>query len=283
MKKVLLASTALVLTAGVAAADVSVGGSANFGLKYDGGATGDNTTLHYEVDFGVSGSGTTDSGLAFGASIDLDAEVDAASGNPNTNDVKDPEVFISGSFGTLTVGDLDFAVDGFGIADAGFDGIGLDDDAESLRAAGGAVANVSYEYVFGDVALLVTYHTVEDDLGLTVSYSGGNFSAGLGYQEDDSTGFSTITLVGDVSFGDVTVGGIYSDWSEDASAYGIDVIYSMGATSVTFVYGDTDVAGDDADYGIGVAYDLGGGAELAGAIGSVDSETKADIGLNLSF
>ena len=285
MKKVLLASTALVLTAGVAAADVSLGGSANFGLKYDGGATGDNTTLHYEVDFGISGSGTTDSGIAFGASIDLDQQI-AADGNPTpTTDqgITDPEVFISGSFGTLTVGALDHASDQFGIADVGFDGIGVDDDADSLRGAGGAQANVTYEYVFGDVSFLVSYHTIEDALGVAVAYSGSQFSAGIGYVTDDSTGEDTITVDGSASFGDVTVGAIFSDWSGGASSFGVEGSYSTGATTITAVYGTIDTAGNDDDYGIGVAYDLGGGAELAGGIGSVNGETKADLGLNLSF
>ena len=39
MKKVLFASTALVATAGVAAADVSLSGSADMGLSYNGTST----------------------------------------------------------------------------------------------------------------------------------------------------------------------------------------------------------------------------------------------------
>ncbi|MEL6168797.1 MAG: porin [Pseudomonadota bacterium] len=288
MKKVLLASTALVLSAGVAAADLSLGGSANFGLAYDDSRTDDELFLKYELDFGISGATTTDSGLAVGASIDLDQQIDSTTGNPTNEDDEgpsDPEVFISGSFGTLTVGDVDFAVDALGISDAGFDGIGLDDDAEALRDAGGAVANVQYEYVFGDVSIIVTYHTIEEDFGLVGEYDGGTFSVGLGYQTDESTDENTVTLVGDVSFGDVTVGGIYSDWSGDATAYGIDVNYSTGPLTVTAVYGVLDIDGvdNDDDFGIGIEYDLGGSVSLGAGLGSVNDATVADFGINMSF
>jgi outer membrane protein OmpU len=70
-----------------------------------GGNTMD-TQFHTDIDVTFSLSGATDNGLTFGASIDLDEE----GGFGNTNG--GPEaVFISGDFGTITMGDTDGALD----------------------------------------------------------------------------------------------------------------------------------------------------------------------------
>ena len=72
MKKILFATTALVATAGYAAADITVSGGANMGVKYQEDRAGGETYTYTELDFGINASGTTDSGIEFGASIDLD-------------------------------------------------------------------------------------------------------------------------------------------------------------------------------------------------------------------
>ena len=58
MKKVLLASTILAFSAGVAAAEMSLSGGANMGVKYNDSAA-DELTVHWEVDFAIAGSGET--------------------------------------------------------------------------------------------------------------------------------------------------------------------------------------------------------------------------------
>ena len=70
MKKVLFASTALVMTAGVAAADVTISGSAQMGVKSVGGTT----SVVNDIDIDVTGSASTDGGVTLSASIDLDAD-----------------------------------------------------------------------------------------------------------------------------------------------------------------------------------------------------------------
>ena len=65
MKKVLLASTALVASAGIAAADVSLSGSAELGIIDDDTAT----QFHTDIDVTFTMSGETDGGLTFGASV----------------------------------------------------------------------------------------------------------------------------------------------------------------------------------------------------------------------
>ncbi len=74
MKKVLLASTALVMTAGVAAAQgVELSGYAEIGVKGTEDNFGRSTEVfHHDFDVKITLSGETDNGLTFGATIDLD-------------------------------------------------------------------------------------------------------------------------------------------------------------------------------------------------------------------
>ena len=102
MKRVVLTTTSLVVAGGMAAADVSVSGSAELGVA---GAKGMDAIFHKDIDVNFSLSGATDSGLSFGASIDLDEAQDADTFNKNGH------VFVSGVFGTLTLGDTDGAFD----------------------------------------------------------------------------------------------------------------------------------------------------------------------------
>jgi outer membrane protein OmpU len=66
---------------------------------------------------------------------------------------------------------------------------------------------------------------------------------------------------------------------------GISVAHAMGAVSLSAYYLTTeDTAGHSADnYGMGVAYDLGGGAKLAAGFADIDGTNRADLGINLSF
>jgi len=329
MKKVLLASTALLLTAGFASAQsIELSGSANGGLKYNSGLftdeiqaidptyDPDEVTVHNEVNMVIAGSGATDTGLQFGAFIDIDED-----------SVDDAEVFISGVFGTVTVGNVDPATDGFGIADVGFDGIGMDDPAEFLKNAT-AGADIHYTYSASGLTFTATAALESDDYAVAVEYEGGMFSAGIGYADADDDGSislagylpiadpslgvvpvtganSTVTVAAGVTQGAVSANAIYSDWSTsdlgglNAQSYGVDVSFDTGAATITGVYSNLD-ADDDLGgiinvdtYGVGASVPLGGGLTLAGGIGIIDvnvgdglatdTATVADLGLTMSF
>ncbi|MEK6216562.1 MAG: porin, partial [Boseongicola sp.] len=112
MKKVLLATTALVASSGFAMAQgIELSGSAEIGLLDDGM---NDAQFFSSVDVRISLSGETDNGLTFGASVDLNDVADQAvrtySNSDNVNNqAADYTVFVSGSFGTLTIGDTDGA------------------------------------------------------------------------------------------------------------------------------------------------------------------------------
>src|SRR6056297_1079865 len=190
MKKVLLASTALLLTAGFASAQsIELSGSANGGLKYNSGLFTDElqdldpdyevdeVTVHNEINMVIAGSGATDTGLQFGAFIDIDED-----------SVDDAEVFVSGVFGTVTVGGIDPATDGFGIADIGFDGIGIDDVAEQYKNAT-AGADILYSYSASGLTFTASAEIGSNEsYAVAVEYQASGFSGGVGYVVDNTPG-----------------------------------------------------------------------------------------------
>ena len=163
MKKILLASTALVLSAGVAAAEVKLSGDARMGLIYDNGlgAAANSAKIQFtaraRVTFTMSGQ--TDGGLAFGASFRAD-NAGAAVGNTA---MTGGSVFISGDFGKLSMGDVSGAAraavgDLYGV---GLTSVGdlnemayLDRDPRNLFS-GGRLTAALYEYKMDSLTFYV--------------------------------------------------------------------------------------------------------------------------------
>jgi outer membrane protein OmpU len=297
MKKVLFATTALVATAGVASADIALSGSAQMGIQ--GGSGGATTQFVQDIDITFTMSGTADNGTTFGAAIDLDENAAGV----GTDDAG-VAIFISGDFGTLTMGDTDGAVDwamqevDFGApasinddhtTHAGFNGNGLLDghyDGQILR----------YDYSFGDFAVAIS---VEQDDNTTVQgiafnipnalgsnnavdadpvwglgarysgmFAGGSFGVGIGYQFTndglDNDGGAT---------NGVSVTGLSANVALD-SGFSAAVNYSMV---------EIDGANNDGThFGIGVGYTFD--AITVGAnYGSFDWDTGAFDGDNNGY
>ena len=127
MKRVLLATTALGMGAGVAFAQdagmaddgmmemappITLGGVAEMGVA---GSSDDSVRFHNDVNLTFTMSGTTDAGVTFGTAIELSDIENAAGRNTTNNDdhhggiavhMSDPD-----GFGTLTLGETDGAFD----------------------------------------------------------------------------------------------------------------------------------------------------------------------------
>ena len=145
MKKILLATTVLGMTAGFASAEVTLSGDARMGILDAGGSSTAEFTSRARVKF--TASGETDNGLSFGAELRADNAGDAAKGTAGT-------VFVSGAFGKLSMGDVDSAFGAtFGnIAGVGLTGLG-DKNELSHSADGGAFGKVPEIYTKGVVTL----------------------------------------------------------------------------------------------------------------------------------
>jgi len=317
MKKILLATTMLAGTAGFAAAEVAVSGYAEMGIF--SGAAGD-IEFWQDVDVTFAMSGTTDGGLEFGASVDLD-EADGvdtdADGQHDVNALDDSTddngytVWVSGAFGKLTMGDTDGALDwALADMDGGMTSI-ADDHSTHMAWFGGSAYDgfgdnqvVRYENTFGDIGVAISAEQGDDGVGVvddilaigvkyTADMGGTAVALGLGYQDAGSAG----KAIG-VSAGATLAGGFggkigYIDYSDDATDdkhLGLEVSYSSGPIGASINYGKVDlVGGGDYDsWGAVANYDLGGGAKVMFGYGSDVSGAAGDqdqwsLGLGLSF
>ncbi|WP_166418060.1 porin [Cochlodiniinecator piscidefendens] len=310
MKKVLFATTALVATAGIAAADVTLSGSAEMGVV---GGDGE-TQFHHDMDVRFTLSGETDNGLTFGATIDLDEVVQTTGGALNADaDIpanRGPHaVFISGNFGTVTLGDtdgaFDWAMQEVGVTSsindahtthAGFNfnsGLDGDNDGQVLR----------YDHTFGDISFALSAE-LDDSVGgsdniygVGVKYNAalGSVDLGLGLamQQNDARNIFGVSV--DANF----AGGFrailnYSDLDGDGgndNHTGLGLAYSMDALTIAANYGvyDRTVGADRDAWGLGVTYDLGGGAQAQFGYGSdtdgatAGSQELWSLGLAFSF
>ena len=316
MKKVLLASTALVLSAGVAAADMTVSGDGRMGIinNFDS-----NNTLGFTSRFRAifTGSGETDGGLSFGGTIRADNAGGITINNPPAGVPVEADdivpgggvlgvagsVFISGDFGTLTMGDVAGAPEAAvgDLAGVGLTGLGDLNEMTYLSNRGALARSAArYDYSFGDFGVHVsadnpvayptssTLRTENETYGAAVTYSGDLFSAGLGWEDRDGVGSH---IIGSLSgtFAGVTLKGIFGqadfDGGDTADQWGISAAYTFDATTVSAFYTDRDDGLGSEAFGIGAVYDLGGGASVRG--GYVSNETTDndafDFGVSMRF
>ena len=232
MKKVLFATTALIASAGIASAQgVALSGSAEMGII---GGDGVETQFWNDVDVRFTMSGETDNGLSFGTAVDLDE----AGNLGNEEDNIGVAVFLSGNFGTVTLGDTDGALDRV-MQDASTAGNpGSIDDSETSHSgyvgsfgdgfdftAGGGESFgdnqiLRYEYSFGDFLFAVSYEQPGDENnatpGLVTAGSGdGNYALGVRYSGSfaaaDITaglGYQSIDTSPEVAGSEVTIVGV---------------------------------------------------------------------------
>jgi outer membrane protein OmpU len=274
MKKVLLTTTALVMTAGVAAADVSFSGEAGIAFVDDNGAsdatrTGMFVASHYDLNVAVSAS--ADNGLTMSAGFDM--------GSGEKIDYDDDDALeVQGA----AVGDADVAVSYNGwtltVDQNGIDNLFDDDQAEDMSIAGSigglsvAVATDlenstnSYKlgYSVGDIALTLT-GTNNDDAGgdasgISVSYPMGalTLSASVSDESNDAEDDTSIGLTYamdaiTVSYTSITPGSNGSMGDE----WDAKISYATGAMTAS-------IALDEADATTMIAnYDLGGATAFA--------------------
>lgn len=281
----------------LSAQSVELSGSANAGLVYDSDAAR-SVSPSNEVNFLITGFGQSDSGLEFGAFIEVDEDTsNDGTDTSDNNGVADAEVYVKGQFGTITLGGVDPATDGFGIADIGFSGLGVDDVAEQFKNAT-AGADVLYTYSTGGITFTASAELGdESSYGLSAEYAAGPISLGLGFVDDTDAGNSAVSVAAGYRFGSVSVNGLYSDWSSGSQGYGIDLTLDAGPAQVTAAWAQARgaAAADPADglgdaYGLGVAVPLGGGLTLSGGLGVIEtdavtdgSKTVADFGVTMNF
>jgi outer membrane protein OmpU len=221
MKNILLATTAIALTAGYAAADVSYGASAK--LSYGNFGTGTAATAAYayssEFDFTITGSGEA-GGVSYSASLTLDegGADDTGAFSMSTNGL------------SIAYDKNDFG----GLVDTGLDG--EDDDAGDLMIsyANGAFS-ITHEMDTDPRAASGSGATAlaavnEGRYETIMSYSANGLSVGLEISDDDGegSGGAVNTVSVGYTMGAMTVSYDVDDQSDQD--YDAKVTYTMGDT-----------------------------------------------------
>ena len=276
MKKVLLATSALTLSAGFASADVSMSGTGGAGVF---GANGADLSVYSGVDLGFALSGASDNGMTFSASLDMGGgqTLDAGDFELDTQDMGvDDNVSV-----TIGVSGLTIVLSQNGVDDL------YDDDKAGDIGISGAMGDLTYSVTTG----------LEDDdpTSLSVGYTAGAISGSVATSDDgDASNVSISYAMGDITISaesdtdrtgadtsSVTVSYAMSDGmtvslenSEDVNE--VSIAYTSGAISV-------GVSADDAateSWEATMAYDLGGGATFN--LGTNQDETTF-AGVGFSF
>jgi outer membrane protein OmpU len=302
MKTTLLASTALVLSVGAAAAadftmvdtghehTITLSGDARMGIiHHDVGEVYETKfTSRARVEF--TGAGETDGGLGFGFSFRADNAGGAADGNAGS-------VFISQGGHTLAMGDVDSAAKA---AVGDVSGVGLTGLGDYNEATGGGNTGLPaalYSYTGGALSLYVGVDGADglfhDDLGdaysLGAAYDGGTFSLSFGYENWGDFLGDVWAIGAEVELGAVVLKAVYGDadiFFGDVAQSSMSVDIATGATTFTaFVTQIEDTGSSDSAVGLGVSHDLGGGASIVAGVVDSDFEGEViwDAGISMDF
>lgn len=287
MKKVLFATTALIATAGMAAAEVKISGYGRFGLDWNeansavAGTAETNITSRFRLTFDVSTE--TDGGVTVGGRIRAQAR--SRDGAPGTAAWSAPQFHVAYGGLRVNVGNIWGAIDsapglylnttsvGTGIDGMGFNSLAIGNgfDWDTFTSAG-AGRN-----------------------GIEALYSAGGFSGHISYSQSnggtvlgEANGLERAAIMLSYSFGDYFVTGAYQ--SEDngraltkngaAVSAGDDLMFfaagaDFGQFGATLSYGQTEEA--DAVTLAGEA-EIGAASTVVAWVNSTDIDTGVTAG-----
>ena len=318
MKKVLFATTALIATASVAAADVSFGGYGRFGAMYsdgvataataanagadglDGtaddvaavaaGTTNGVTSMTSRFRMNINASAEADNGLTFGAMVRMQDSATAAAALSGAN------FSVSASGLKVTVGNINGAIEsmnGLYAQSLGLTGLGYHNNVanvaggfwgwDALSSTGNGREGVSVAYSAGDFGVMASYSNTAgvDNTALNASYTFSGWTVALGYQDSNvNANDKTILTVA----GKVGIAGLNLSVADNSgnTKYGIGADFSVGAATTVSAFVNSENAGEA--YGLGVKHDLGGGTSIrGGVVQTATGGTIADLGLHFNF
>lgn len=296
MKKILFATTALVATAGVAAADVTFGGYGRFGVLYvDNGVTDDtNVTSRFRLQ--IDATAESDAGVTFGARVRLEGEERDAAGGTRAqfNGVRyfarsgGLEVGVGNIFGALEFMPGQYPID-LGLTGHNYDytAYQFGGDAYSSGGLGSDGSNgVEVLYSAGDFSAHLSASDSFDRIAAHVAYTWSGWTFALGAQDSDRTNDTEVTATVGGSFGIADVTLAYADNGTDGDIFVLAGRVDVGAaTNVEAYIADADKWADTS-FGIDFNHDLGGGTSLRGGIstgGSLGDGTAIDMGVRFNF
>ena len=288
MKNVLFATTALVLTAGVASAEVTFSGTGQVSLSSTAGADYEANT---HLDLNVAISGATDNGMTFSTSVGYDAgrqadynddyQLDAA----ETNSTSAPEVAIGYNGVTLTVQQdgVDNLFDDAAAHDLGVAGSASGVDYAFTTDLNGGDYSYKLGYTMGDLSATVT-GTNDSTVGgtaskIAVSYAVAGATLSASVQNEDGTDEDDATVGVSYSMGAASVSytairpGSNGDFGDEWDA---KISYTAGAVSGYITMDEADTTHLVAEY------DLGGATAFVSSTNATAGDFTA-VGINFAF
>lgn len=260
MKKILLSTTVLVASAGFAAAEITISGTAAMDVNYSDSAA-QKTTVAGSIDLDWDASFAADNGLSMAVHMDGVATSSA-------------DVSLSGDFGKVT--------------------FGTPSNAEGTVAAKGAgsVDNTAENYITGTTDARWDYTMDGISIAVSGNSNGDNTSAGLKYTSGSlAIAVATNNAGSNVSWNGVSVGTTLGSLAVTAMAANNDGTSSngVGATfdasdlglgSVTLAFANKE--GQANTWGVDMSKDLGG-LTLNAQWTSVNGTDTASAGITMGF
>ena len=290
MKKVLFATTALIATTGMAAAEVTFGGFGRFGLFYEenAGGTLGNRERRIEQRFRLTATGTAtaDNGLEFEGRIRWQTD-DQANGNSNVADNSAAGFAVSTGGFRLDVGHVSDVIDSGDVVNYYGFGVGLTSFAEQSSAFNGIPASgfgtssddteilptVKLRYTAGDFTVAASYTdgtsaqdtamgtaTEREEYQIGVGYNFGNYSAGIAFGNEETNDLTATT----------------STTTLDNDFWVISFDGEIGAFAFSILVGDSD-SNDDTMYGFSVKYDVSDATEIRFAFSDSGLDAEDEV------
>ncbi|MBI1417008.1 MAG: porin [Limimaricola sp.] len=279
MKRILLASTALVAMAGAASADIAWSGDATLGYNdtnrptdYSGNpaSTSDNHYgFYWSANIHVDLSKQLDNGITAGATFDLGATGSTFSVTSTSAYLQNFTVYLKSDMASLYFGDTSTAAQmhwksaGDMEADS-FTTDWTDSAAEAVIRGdvkyGGVNASISYLYDTNDRQL--------HQLSIGADGTVGQFSFSVAYQADANSWYGSsgdyhpdeiFGISGSTTFSGATVTVAYAkDNTDGRQSTGIKLAYPVGPVTATVYYvAESGGMNTDPNYGVNLAYKSG--------------------------
>ena len=302
MKNLLIATTALVATAGMAAAEINFSGGARFGVTYDESLTPgvEETKVHNRFTINIDGTAETDAGVEFFGRVRIrgENEGDGTTRGTAASSVSAPRVGARIGGLTIAVGNINGAIDGLagvysgiiGLTGLSFSNVVNNNQSggtfgfDSFSSGGAGTNGVEVIYSGNGFKAHLSDSATTNRTALGLSYAFGDWTVALGHQSSDTAGEDFTSIGVDGSIGTASVGAAYAANEGDFDTFRINAGFEVGAaTNVTVYVADNSGAGRETAYGVGFTHSLGG-ATLAGGIENDRAGlTRADFGVRFNF
>jgi outer membrane protein OmpU len=280
MKKILFATTALVATASVAAADVTMSGMARFGIQKSEGA---DATVDSRVNIDIKGSGETESGISFGGKIRM-------RGTDGATTLNGAQVHMSSGGVTVYAGNIPGPIDSMsgtyaktvGFTGGTFNAYVGGGDSLAYTSTGTGSNGLQVNYAAGPLTVAVAHSPVTEDEQVVVEYAMGALTLAAGAQLGNVDADDVTVATASYSLGDWSMVVAYGDNNGTTqTSFGVSGAIAA-ATSLSAYASDKDGATDSA-FGIGLSHDLGGASLGVAYESSFTGTSVMEAGVTFNF